>query len=103
MAKKKPQRDGCTADSLSMGGSVPLAHDAIVQDWKENAQKHDKANYTFLRSLKRQPAKKVDRLARRIHLEVFEVVDCTRCANCCARCNPCSPTKTSRGSLPIEA
>lgn len=63
-------------------------HDIIVKDWHENAQKHDEANYLFLRSLKMRPAKKVDRLARRIHLEVFERVDCTRCANCCRTLRP---------------
>jgi Fe-S-cluster containining protein len=63
-------------------------HDAIVQDWTANAQEHDDANYEFLRSLKMRSPKKVDRLAQRIHLEVFEVVDCTRCANCCRTLQP---------------
>ena len=84
MAKKKPEPD----EALPMGDGIPLAHDAIVNAWKENAQDHDDANYKFLRSLKRRPAKKVDRLAQRIHLEVFEVVDCTRCANCCRTLQP---------------
>jgi Fe-S-cluster containining protein len=64
-------------------------HDAIVANWQVNAQKRDDANYRFLRRLKnRSSATKVDRMARRIHLDVFQVVNCTRCANCCRSLQP---------------
>ncbi len=64
-------------------------HDAIVNDWKTNAQDHDAENYNFLRSLKRRSSgKKVDRIALQLHQEVFQIVDCTRCANCCRRLRP---------------
>ncbi len=60
-------------------------HDDLVTDWKENAKKHDDANYSFLRSLKHNCTSetKVDRIALKLHQEAFSVVDCTKCANCC--------------------
>ena len=58
-------------------------HDALVADWRENAEKHDDDNYRFLRGLKQKPFKKVDRIALELHQEAFGIVDCTRCANCC--------------------
>ena len=58
-------------------------HDALVADWRENAEKHDDDNYRFLRSLKQKSFKKVDRIALELHQEAFGIVDCTRCANCC--------------------
>ncbi len=63
-------------------------HDAIVRDWKENAQEHDAENYRFLRHMKMRSAKKVDRIALQLHQEVFEAVDCTQCANCCRTLRP---------------
>lgn len=65
-----------------------LDHDAIVENWKQNAQDHDDDNYKFLRSLKMRSHKKVDRIALQLHQEVFEIVDCTRCANCCRTMRP---------------
>jgi Fe-S-cluster containining protein len=67
---------------------IPDTHDAIVNDWKTNAQDHDDENYDFLRSLKWQSGKKVDRIARELHQEVFQIIDCTRCANCCRHLRP---------------
>jgi Fe-S-cluster containining protein len=58
-------------------------HEALVADWKENAQEHDDENYQFLRSLKMRSPKKVDRIALELHQEAFRIVDCTKCANCC--------------------
>jgi Fe-S-cluster containining protein len=58
-------------------------HDALVADWQENAGKRDDDNYWFLRSLKKKPFKKVDRIALELHQEAFSIVDCTKCANCC--------------------
>ena len=58
-------------------------HDALVADWRENAEKHDDDNYRFLRGLKQKSFKKVDGIALELHQEAFGIVDCTRCANCC--------------------
>jgi len=64
-------------------------HDAIVNDWKAHAQAHDDENYQFLRSLKfGASSKKVDRVARELHGQVFQIIDCTRCANCCRTLQP---------------
>jgi uncharacterized protein len=69
--------------------AMPLdSHDAIVNDWKANAQEHDDENYQFLRSLKMRSSTKVDRIALQLHQEAFQVVDCTRCANCCRTLRP---------------
>jgi Fe-S-cluster containining protein len=63
-------------------------HDALVADWKANAQKNDDENYWFLRSLKLRSLKKVDRIALELHQEAFSIVDCTKCANCCRTLRP---------------
>ena len=61
-----------------------MNHDTIVQDWRENAERHDEQNYRFLRSLKqRDYGFEPDQLAGELHEQVFQTVDCTRCANCC--------------------
>lgn len=67
---------------------MSVEHDSIVNAWKEHAQANDDQNYRFLRSLKRRSSDKVDRLARTISLEAFEIIDCTRCANCCRTMRP---------------
>jgi Fe-S-cluster containining protein len=60
-------------------------HDDLVADWKAKAEKHDDANYSFLRRVKHNctSVKKVDRIALKLHQEAFSIVDCTKCANCC--------------------
>ena len=63
-------------------------HEALVADWKENAQEHDEENYWFLRSLKMKSAKKIDRIALQLHQEAFSIMDCTKCANCCRTLHP---------------
>jgi uncharacterized protein len=61
-----------------------MNHDTIVQDWRENAERHDEQNYRFLRSLKQHDyGFEPDELAGEFHEQVFQTVDCTRCANCC--------------------
>jgi uncharacterized protein len=77
------------------GAAVPLPncqgelamdtnHDAIVDDWRQNAEQHDEENYEFLRSMKvRRYGFDPDKRSRELHAEVFQIVDCTRCANCC--------------------
>ena len=61
---------------------------AIVDDWKANAERHDNRNLDFLRSLKMKDERAVDQAARRLHEEVFSIIDCTRCANCCKTVSP---------------
>ena len=59
-------------------------HDSVVADWRQNAEKNDNENYTFLRNLKvREYGFEPDELAAELHKQAFEIVDCTRCANCC--------------------
>jgi hypothetical protein len=35
--------------------------DAIINDWKQNAERHDSRNFKFLRSLKMKDERAVDR------------------------------------------
>ena len=63
-------------------------HDALVADWKANAERREDPNFWFLRSLKNRPVKKVDRIALQLHEEAFSIVDCTKCANCCRTLRP---------------
>src|SRR5262249_15428144 len=59
-------------------------HDAIVNDWRKNAARHDEANFRFLRSLKMvHDQDRIDDLASGLHQEAFEKVEGPRCANCC--------------------
>ena len=58
-------------------------HDAAVDDWRQNAERHDEENYDFLRSMKffREYGFDPDELAGELHEQAFQIVDCTRCAN----------------------
>ena len=61
-----------------------MDHDAVVEDWQQNAESHDDENYEFLRSMKfRDYGFDPDELASDLHEQAFQIVDCTRCANCC--------------------
>lgn len=60
----------------------------IVDNWRSNAERHHKANFRFLRSLKMKGAGPVDRMARELHREAFSIIDCTKCANCCKVVGP---------------
>jgi Fe-S-cluster containining protein len=62
--------------------------DAIINDWKQNAERHDDRNFKFLRSLKMKNDRAVDRAAGRLHKEAFSIIDCLQCANCCKTVNP---------------
>ncbi len=65
-----------------------MDHDAVVEDWKQNAKNRDEENYKFLRSMKfRDYGFDPDDLAGQLHDEAFRIVDCTRCANCCKTMN----------------
>jgi Fe-S-cluster containining protein len=63
---------------------MPASHDEIVSDWKKNAEAHDEANFTYLRSLKlADNPRRTDAAAAALHAQAFQIIDCTRCANCC--------------------
>jgi Fe-S-cluster containining protein len=62
--------------------------DTIIDNWKQNAQRHDDRNFMFLRSLKMKDDRVVDRKAHRLHREAFSIIDCTQCANCCKTIHP---------------
>ena len=62
--------------------------DAIIKDWKQNAERHGERNFMFLHSLKMKDDRVVDRKAHRLHEEAFSIIDCTRCANCCKTSHP---------------
>ena len=62
--------------------------DAIINDWKQNAERHDDRNFKFLRSLKMKSERAVDRAARRLHEEAFSIIDCLQCGNCCKTVSP---------------
>jgi Fe-S-cluster containining protein len=70
----------------------PMEMDAIINDWKQNAERHDDRNFKFLRSLKMKSKRAVDRASRRLHEEAFSIIDCLKCGNCC---KTVSPTLTS--------
>lgn len=58
-------------------------HDTIVKNWQQKAEVADERNFRFFRWLKSLNAKRVDRLAKEAHKQVFEEINCTKCANCC--------------------
>jgi len=73
---------------------------SILNDWKQNAKRHDDRNFTFLRSLKMKSERAVDRAARELHQEAFSIIDCLLCANCC---KTVSPTLTTEDIARIAA
>jgi hypothetical protein len=59
-------------------------HDALVDDWRQNAARHEDRNFRCLRSLKMvSDPEHIDELAHDLHKDAFGKIDCTRCANCC--------------------
>ena len=74
--------------------------DTIINDWKQNAERHDCRNFGFLRSLKMKSERAVDRAARKLHQEAFSIIDCLQCANCC---KTLSPTLTAEDVARIAA
>jgi hypothetical protein len=63
-----------------------MDHDAVVEDWKQNAENRAEENQQFLRSTKFQDYDfDPDDLAGQLHEEAFQIVDCARCANCCKK------------------
>jgi hypothetical protein len=69
--------------------TMSAEHDAIMQDWRKNAEKHDARNVRFLHSLELAPdSDAIDGLAQRQHEVAFRKIDCTKCANCCMKMIP---------------
>jgi Fe-S-cluster containining protein len=60
----------------------------IFEDWRLNSKNKDVENYLFVRSLKMQDAKKVDKLSNQLHDEAFNKIDCLKCGNCCKVSKP---------------
>jgi len=60
----------------------------ILNDWKQNAPRHQERNFAFLHRLKMRDDRVVDRAARQLHEEAFSIIDCTQCANCCKTVSP---------------
>jgi Fe-S-cluster containining protein len=80
---------------------MPNDHDALLQDWRENAAKDDDVNFRFLRSLKMvSDPERIDAQARELHEDAFRRIDCTRCANCC---KTMPPAVTAEDSAAIAA
>ena len=53
-----------------------MDHDAVVKDWKQNAERNDDENYKFLRSMKhREYGFDPDELAHELHERAFQIVD----------------------------
>lgn len=67
--------------------------DAIINDWKRYAERHDGRNFKFLRSLKMKNERAVDRAAQRLHREAFSIIDCLQCGNCCKSVSPTFTTE----------
>jgi uncharacterized protein len=61
---------------------------AIIDDWKANAERHSDRNFEFLHSLKMKSDRGVDQEAHQLHDEAFSIIDCTQCANCCKTISP---------------
>ena len=50
----------------------PMDHDAVLEDWRQNAKAHDDQNYEFLRSLEvRNYGFDPDELAAELHEHVL--------------------------------
>ena len=58
-----------------------MAMDSIIAGWQPNAERHNDRNFKFLRSLKMEDDRAVERPARRLHQEAFSIIDCLRCGN----------------------
>ena len=60
----------------------------IFESWKLNSKNKENENYQFIRSLKMRDSKKIDRLASKVHNEIFNKIDCLDCGNCCRNSRP---------------
>ena len=59
-----------------------------LEDYRKLAKQHKKAHRKFLGQLAKKPPKNLDKLALKIHNQVFEKIDCTKCAYCCKTLGP---------------
>jgi hypothetical protein len=71
---------GITGKSMDM--------QALVNDWKANAQKYDDRNFAFLHSLKMKSDKAGDQAVHQLHEEAVSIIDCSKCTNCCTTISP---------------
>ena len=60
----------------------------IIADWKAKAERHVDRNFAFLRTLKMNNERAVDRAARELHDEAFSIIDCIQCSNGCKTVSP---------------
>lgn len=65
-----------------------MTHQSIIENWQKAAEVASDRGYRFLRWLKLLDHKKVDRIAKETHTEVFAAVNCLQCTNCCRTLKP---------------
>ncbi len=65
-----------------------MTHQSIIARWQKEAEAAQERSFRFLRWLKLLDHKKVDRLAKEAHTEVFQALDCLQCNNCCRTLKP---------------
>ena len=59
-----------------------MSQEIDLEKYHQLALQKQKDHQKFLASLKKKPPKNLDKIAQKIHDEVFEEIDCTACANC---------------------
>ncbi len=65
-----------------------MTHQSIIEHWHKEADIAQHRSDRFFRWLKTLDKRKVDRLAKETHTEVFATVECVRCAHCCRTLKP---------------
>lgn len=60
----------------------------ILQSYLDKARSQRKQINRFLKKLKKNPPKDLDRQFHQAHQEAFEEIDCLDCANCCKTTSP---------------
>jgi len=65
-----------------------MTHQSIITYWQKEAEAARDRGFRFFRWLKTLDGKKVDRLAKETHTEVFQTVNCLQCTNCCRTLKP---------------
>lgn len=59
-----------------------------LEQFKQEAQNHSRANKAFLDKLRRKKPGDLDDVVHELHEEIFENIDCLSCANCCKTTSP---------------
>ena len=65
-----------------------MTHLSIISHWQKEAEAASARSARFFSWLKLLDRKKVDRIAKETHAEVFATVDCLQCTNCCRTLKP---------------